>query len=685
MTGLDSSFFDCRFLFSADDCAGDQPYALFEDELADPFMHQLMEACRGAPAEVHSDPASLRDSALPVFIAAPVWARHSQALAAAGVSGEQARVLLYFDYDPSGYWDFAKGCGGSLQRVFRSRMVDEQALSDLKPFLERWLAGRPFAGRLTALGGSSTQEYGRLLQANGGAITRVFAHLADDSSRSTYARILFGGIEEILASFVKTVFGDQQYMEIVEFAPGDRIVNCGVGRGWELPYFICKLNGEGVIYNFDCMIDYGTSPFAEMLTSFEGMMENHRVLLGSYNGEIDLPVTDAKMVRSSESAIKDDVQKSTFPIRTLDSLDAEGVFTGLEYLKMDVEGGERYILEGALKTIRKYRPKLAVAIYHEPEHFWDYPQFLIDNLEDYRFYLRQYGYSRFETLLYAVPKERAAQTGHSGVGQCFGAPHGVERGLVSCYLYDREPRSHYQGSIRVLSRFEGRSWRGGDLKSAPRMEADVVVAVWERGPTAYFATRHCFDDGNTRLSFGRSTDDPLKIEWLEAMGCATGSVVLPVWGMNDILGVAVCEPTLHMGVGAWDSRSRTFEWKAALACPGKPVLVRALSHESAYEAYVLMADETSLLYFQFDDQGVRTGGEAVLPLPTGGKLRGVVRAKRHDGDALVYEAVFAIGRDDSDVVDLFVAGPSWEPIGSLEVDRTAQLVPIIELGPQMDS
>ena len=92
--------------------------------------------------------------------------------------------------------------------------------------------------------------------------------------------------------------------------------------------------------------------------------------------------------------------KDTVPVTTLDNTLLD---TPVTFIKMDIEGSELNALRGSEALICKYRPKLAVCIYHKPEDVIDIPKFILDCYSGYKFYVRHYALAEYETVLYAVP------------------------------------------------------------------------------------------------------------------------------------------------------------------------------------------------------------------------------------------------------------------------------------------
>ena len=72
------------------------------------------------------------------------------------------------------------------------------------------------------------------------------------------------------------------------------------------------------------------------------------------------------------------------------------------FIKMDVEGSEMEALRGAAESIQRYKPRLAISLYHKPEDIFEIPSYIISLNHDYKLYIRHYTSDIWETVLYAI-------------------------------------------------------------------------------------------------------------------------------------------------------------------------------------------------------------------------------------------------------------------------------------------
>jgi len=72
------------------------------------------------------------------------------------------------------------------------------------------------------------------------------------------------------------------------------------------------------------------------------------------------------------------------------------------YIKLDIEGAEYNAIKGAEKTIIKYKPKLAICVYHNQSDFWRVPLLIKQFRSDYKIVLRHYTEGILETVMYFI-------------------------------------------------------------------------------------------------------------------------------------------------------------------------------------------------------------------------------------------------------------------------------------------
>ena len=88
-----------------------------------------------------------------------------------------------------------------------------------------------------------------------------------------------------------------------------------------------------------------------------------------------------------------------------DLVDRENL-SRVDFIKMDIEGAEMEALLGGEKSIRKFRPKMAITLYHKDSHFWEIPLLLNEYLPDSKFFFDHFYMNEWESVLYVIPQNR---------------------------------------------------------------------------------------------------------------------------------------------------------------------------------------------------------------------------------------------------------------------------------------
>ncbi len=97
--------------------------------------------------------------------------------------------------------------------------------------------------------------------------------------------------------------------------------------------------------------------------------------------------------------VDDDARGIEVPTESIDN-----VLQGkrVTFIKMDIEGSELAALKGATDSIRQWRPRLAISLYHKFEDIIEVPSYIVSIVPDYHLYIRHYSSDIWETVLYAI-------------------------------------------------------------------------------------------------------------------------------------------------------------------------------------------------------------------------------------------------------------------------------------------
>lgn len=196
------------------------------------------------------------------------------------------------------------------------------------------------------------------------------------------------------------LYGNKQYLDCVEIEKNDIVIEGGVFDGIT-SLEIAKHLVDGKIYAFDPLIDNEKDElFSNKKIEIikEALWSEKKDLYFINNGAGSYVSENYSKSLPSENCIK---VKSL----TVDYFIEKNNLDKFDFLKLDVEGAELNVLFGAIDSIKKYRPKLAISIYHSLEDFFNIPFYLMNELADYDFNIRVYSGALMDTVLYATPNK----------------------------------------------------------------------------------------------------------------------------------------------------------------------------------------------------------------------------------------------------------------------------------------
>ena len=183
-----------------------------------------------------------------------------------------------------------------------------------------------------------------------------------------------------------------QYLDYVSIEPASTILNCGVHGGFEIPHFLAALGTNGQLVNIDPLgHDYLIEGVRGFVAAFPGQVDEVRVALHDASGMIALPVETGGMAAGNRiGEMLPGTTLRSFRAARVDEIVDELSLDKVDLIKMDIEGAEVRALLGGLETIARFRPNLAISIYHTPEQFVEIPLLLRQHLRNYEFFVRSY-------------------------------------------------------------------------------------------------------------------------------------------------------------------------------------------------------------------------------------------------------------------------------------------------------
>ena len=208
----------------------------------------------------------------------------------------------------------------------------------------------------------------------------------------------------ILNTFLLEQYAYKRGSRVIRVQPGDIVIDAGSCWGEIALYFADHTGAEGKVFCFEFAQD-NLEILQQNISLNQHLADRIKVVskaLWDKSGEI----LSYGAHGPSTSLVRDTKRERTLQVSTLsidDFVKEEGI-ARVDFIKMDIEGAELRALQGADETMRAFKPRLAISLYHKKDDFIVIPDYL-DKLDlGYEFFLDHFTIHSWETVLFASPK-----------------------------------------------------------------------------------------------------------------------------------------------------------------------------------------------------------------------------------------------------------------------------------------
>ena len=198
----------------------------------------------------------------------------------------------------------------------------------------------------------------------------------------------------------KLVIHNQYSYKDCKVEKGDFVIDAGGCWGDTSLIFSSIVGNEGKIFTFE-FFDDNLNILRENFSYNKNLSENiiltEQPLYNKSNKNLYLNHACADITTLTEN--KNNLNQ--YKTICIDDFVEKNKVKKIDFIKMDIEGYELKALQGATNTLKKYKPKLAIAAYHKYEDYYEIPKFLNELNIGYKFYFANYTLVFTDTVIYA--------------------------------------------------------------------------------------------------------------------------------------------------------------------------------------------------------------------------------------------------------------------------------------------
>lgn len=204
----------------------------------------------------------------------------------------------------------------------------------------------------------------------------------------------------ILNTFRLEQYAYRRNGQSISASEGDVVIDGGGCTGDTALYFASRVGSKGRVYTFE-FEQHNLEIMAKNLALNPHISPSVEIVQRALWGESDEPLDyDPNGPATTVSLKKEPGTAQALTLSIDDLVEREGL-DKVDFVKMDIEGAELSALKGAERTLRAFRPTLAISAYHREEDLVNIPAY-IDGLKlGYEFLLDHFTIYNAETVLFA--------------------------------------------------------------------------------------------------------------------------------------------------------------------------------------------------------------------------------------------------------------------------------------------
>lgn len=234
------------------------------------------------------------------------------------------------------------------------------------------------------------------LHAHQDEVERIFSLLRDEPSRQAYAKGIrqrfYGQGYDYYSPY--PVYGHP----LASARPGDCIIDGGAAAGDTLRHFRNACGGDCALHLFEPT----NGSFAGLAAYIAANhIPNAKAVKKALWDKTELlRFQEVSANGHSNHVAADAAGTVTVQATSLDEYVRENALDRVDLVKLDIEGSELAALHGACETLRRFKPRLQICMYHKPRDLWELPLFVKECVPEYSLYIGLHSCRLLDLVLY---------------------------------------------------------------------------------------------------------------------------------------------------------------------------------------------------------------------------------------------------------------------------------------------